>query len=168
MGLEMNVTGFGSPYLPNRPAYDLGSAQGNGAKAPSSPSAQPLPNQAQKSPSDAELKEFKDDLLAYQAQQEASGDYPAIQMLIPANERGYVAIPSADQQKLINAIIARHQGDAELQNPTVALNKTALWKELTKEGVNSDQIASGAKFFYSPDGTIVDRRTATTGVDRMA
>ncbi len=50
--------------------------------------------------SDAELKQFKDDLLAYQAQQEASGNYPAFQMMIPANERGYVAIPSADQQKL--------------------------------------------------------------------
>lgn len=89
-------------------------------------------------------------------------------MAIPANERGYSAIPTPSQQKLINEIFIRHQNDAELQNPKIKLENTALWKELTENGLNTDQIKKNAKFFYAPDGTIVDRRTALTGVDKLA
>ncbi|QEL26921.1 hypothetical protein FQV39_30150 (plasmid) [Bosea sp. F3-2] len=163
----MNVLGFGSAYLPDRPAYDLGAAQRIGAKAPPGTKAPSEPGQSQAPASDAEIKQFKDDLVAYRARQDTSGDYPAFQMMIPANERGYVPAPSADQQKLIDAITARHEQDAELRNPMIDMTKTALWKELTENGVNSDQIAKSAKYFYSPDGSIVDRKAATSGVDRL-
>jgi len=166
----MQIGNSGSAYLARRDFYDLAAIQNNNAKAASNTKAPANPGQAQgpAPATDAELAQFKKDLLAFQAEQETPGGHLAFQMSIPVNERGYSAIPTPAQKKLINEIFMRHQNDAELQDPKTIFESTALYKELTENEVNVDQIVKSARFFYAPDGSVVDRRTATTGVDKMA
>ena len=163
----MQIGNSRSAYLARRNIYDLVMPQENDAKAAPNAKAPAHPGQAPAPAPDAQLAQFKKELLAFQAEQETPGGHLAFQMAIPVNERGYGAIPTPAQQKLVNEIFIRHQNDAELQDSKTIFEQTALWSELTENEVNAAQIVKNAKFFYAPDGSIVDRRTATSGVDRM-
>ena len=123
--------------------------------------------------STSDIDSFKKELAAYQAER---SNAPALnkngitgyQEAIFPNENGYIGIASADQQRQINDIMIAHRNDPDMSDEKINLEDTAAWKELTAKGLNSYQIAANAKYFYAPDGEIVDRATATRGIDKLA